>query len=81
MDYESSAEGRGARRKAAFAPRVHHVRRRSRIACAATHHLPQPSLEQNFAAFEGVPLVVPPDGVLPSGAYLATHRKTIFRAS
>ena len=45
------------------------------------NHLPQPALEQNFAQFEGVPLVVPTDGVLPSEAYLTMHRKSIFRNS
>ncbi len=44
-------------------------------------HLPHAALEQNFARFEGVALTIPPDAALPSAAYLATHRETIFRNS
>lgn len=39
----------------------------------------QKMLAINFEAFEGVPLFVPQDAFTPDPAFLAEHRKTIFR--
>ncbi|MEY4488473.1 MAG: hypothetical protein RIQ79_981 [Verrucomicrobiota bacterium] len=43
-------------------------------------HFPQPALEQNFAAYEGVPIRLPEMLAEPDAEFLAYHRANIFKA-
>lgn len=42
-------------------------------------HFPQPALEQNFAAYEGLPIRMPEMLAEPAPEFLAYHRSTIFQ--
>jgi len=41
--------------------------------------LPQRTVAENFAAYEGETLQLPKDAVLPDGGFLSVHRKFVFR--
>lgn len=43
--------------------------------------LPQKTVVENFGAYEGVPLQLPSDALSPDPAFLAEHRRTLFRKS
>lgn len=45
------------------------------------NELPLPVIQNNFADYEMQALGVPDDAGLPDTAFLATHRKLIFRAA
>jgi hypothetical protein len=40
-----------------------------------------PIVSENFGVYEGEPLNLPEDAVLPEGAFLAEHRLKVFRKS
>lgn len=40
--------------------------------------LPQTSIEANFTAYEGKPITLPEDAILPDKEFLTIHRKSIF---